>query len=80
MCTTLVNSKIFYIVMILFTVIGIMADCFNRSDIAMFLTVCTVIGVELAFTGVGFEILQVSDVLTGQEPDKIRKDKVKERR
>lgn len=72
MCTKLVNSKIFYIVMIIFAVIGIMANWFNRSDIAMLLTVCTVIGLSLASAGIGFEIQQVADDLNGRDQEKIK--------
>lgn len=78
MCTKCVNSKIFYIAMILFAVIGFMANCFNQSDIATLLIICVVIGIDLISIGIGFEIQQVSEVLTGQDQEKISKDKVKE--
>lgn len=83
MCTKYGNSKIFYIVMILFAVIGFIvncfiANCFNQSDIAMRLMICVVIGIDLMSIGIGFEIQQVSEVLTGQDQEKISKDKVKE--
>lgn len=72
MCTKCVNSKIFYIAMILFAVIGIMANWFNRSDIAMLLTVCIVIGLSLVSAGIGFEIQQVADDLNGRDQEKIK--------
>lgn len=73
MCTKWVNSKIFVIAMILFAVIGIMANCFNQPDIAMFCTICTVTGLGLASAGIGFEIQQVADDLNKQEPEKVSK-------
>lgn len=71
MCTKLANSKVFYIVMILFTIIGAMADCFNQSDIAMLFTLFVVIGIGLVSTGICFNIQQTYNFLVRQRQEKI---------
>lgn len=66
MCTKCVNSKIFGIAMILFAVIGIMANCFNRPDIVMFFTICELTGLGLALVDKDARDSTISWLLTGQ--------------
>lgn len=66
MCTKWVNSKIFVIAMILFAVIGIMANCFNRPDIVMFFTICELTGLGLALVDKDARDSTISWLLTGQ--------------
>lgn len=66
MCTKWVNSKIFGIAMILFGVIGIMANFFNRPDIVMFFTICELTGLGLALVDKDARDSTISWLLTGQ--------------